>query len=544
MLVVPAALVLAALALAGAQAGSIDDAFILAIYARNLAQGGEFAYRLGQPALDGFTSLGDLLLKSGALLLAPGDALRTMWVTTTVTYLLAVLMGVTAALCLAGGRAPRVGALAALAVTLTPGLAEGSAYLLGTPLYLALLALAAILFCECWQGAGRATEPALGALALALVIARPEGAPVAMTLLALRAARAPRPNRSWLALVLFLVGLAAYLGWRTAVFGYWAPNSYYAKTSATRWNEVRDGLSYLWAFVTGEFVLPASRLGRGLGAGVGAALLGWVFLAPLVVRRSSFSQAKDWRQATALWAAATAAMLTVVWSGGDCYRGARFLAPMSLLALLSAAVVASGARGPARVAALALLAGVLCLRTAEVLPGAGDKFAAMSQGGLSERDFVCERELAERLADALPEGRMAQRHLQSAAYFAPALELLDLTGINHREIAHRPETGPVRFGRNALDVALAEDVELIHLHHLPLLGAPAAEHRLNELLARPDLGLLLLGDPLPTGELAAELARRYRTASLEVCGPGRWFNCLVRADLAPALRRAGFLVAD
>ena len=39
--------------------------------------------------------------------------------------------------------APRVGALAALTVALTPGLAEGSGYLLGTPLYLALLALAA-----------------------------------------------------------------------------------------------------------------------------------------------------------------------------------------------------------------------------------------------------------------------------------------------------------------------------------------------------------------------------------------------------------------
>ena len=163
---------------------------------------------------------------------------------------------------------------------------------------------------------------------------------------------------------------------------------------------------------------------------------------------------------------------------------------------------------------------------------------------LSEAEFTCERALAERLVDVLPEGTLAHRHLQSAAYFAPSLSVLDLTGINHREIAHRPEPGPVRFGRDALDVALAEDVELIHLHHLPVVEAPAAQYSLDELLARPDLGRLLLGNPLPTGELAAGLASRYRTASLEVCGPGTWFNCLVRADLAEPLRRAGFFVGD
>jgi len=384
----------------------------------------------------------------------------------------------------------------------------------------------------------------LGSLALALVIARPEGLPVAVVLLALRAGRGTGERRPWLALVIFLAGLATYLAWRITLFGYWAPNSYYAKTSASRWNEVWDGLTYVWAFVSGESVDSGSRLARGLGAGVGAALVGWVVLAPLLVRRGAFVQARNWRQATALWAAATAALCAVVWSGGDCYRGARFLAPMSLLALLSAVPVATGARGPARVIALALLASVLGLRTAQVAPDAGHKLAAVLGGGLSERDFVCERELAERLANALPDGRLAQRHLQSAAYFARGLTVLDLTGINHREIAHRSEPGPVHFGRDALDVALAENVELIHLHHLPFVGAPAAEYRLDELLARPELGHVLLGEPLPTGELAVELARRYRTASLEACGPGRWFNCLVRADLAEPLRRAGFVVSD
>jgi hypothetical protein len=207
--------------------------------------------------------------------------------------------------------------------------------------------------------------------------------------------------------------------------------------------------------------------------------------------------------------------------------------------------VALASRGAWRAAALAALGTVAAARGAEVLPGAVPKLRAIAGAPWSEADFACGRVAARRLAEALGGETLAQRHFQQARYFAPDLAVMDLTGINNRAIAHRREPGPVRFGRNAIDTALAERVGALHLPPRIAGRLPLADRPLEQVLAHPDRAALLLGEPVPAGAVAAELLADYRSATLPgICGAGTHLNVLVRSDLAPRFRRAGFTVAD
>jgi len=528
-----AILLLGWLALGRAQAGSTDDLFVVLVYARNLLAEGSFTHQAGGVTLDGFTSLLDLLLKTAALALAgSGDALRAAWTAETLCYLAALALGGIAAVRLSGGR-PWLGVLGALALAVAPGLAEGTSYLLETPLFLALLAAAAL---ACAPSAGRGREVALLAIAAALAATRPEGIPLALLLLLL-----PRwgwRRRWWRTPAAFLLLVVLYLAWRTTLFGSWAPNSYHAKTSDLLTHELSDGLRYV-----GDFLAGASDAGMRSGPSrlLPLALVGWILIAPLVAamaRREGAPDAGRARARALAWCA-PAALAIVVLSGGDPYRGARLLAPALWLGLLGAVALAARARGAWRLFPLATLLVTLAVRTAEVVPGGLARPAP-----LGERHFALEARALERLEGALPQGALlAMRHLQMAAYFAPELAILDLTGLNDRTIAHSPAPGPVRFGRTSLQPALEARAAALHLHHSPFSDTVLARQSLEGLLAGSPALRATLGDPLPGGDAAARLAEGYRTATLlDAGGGGRHFNLLIRADLTGAVEAAGFLV--
>lgn len=532
-------LLLGTLALASARPGSVDDAFILLTYARGLATEGRLVDYAGEGAVEGFTSVLDLALKSLAVAAFPGDPVRTLWLATGALYALALLAGVAVAARLSAGRRPEALAGAA-ALALCPGLAEGASYLLGTPLYVGLLALGALLL-PVAPGRPR-SELCAGGLALAIALARPEGIPVAGVLLGVRTAAGGGRER-WLAPLVLCAGVAALLAWRHATFGTWAPNSYHAKTSDVRWLEVRDGFAYL-----GQFLAGGERAGvwRRAGGGIVAVVvLAWATVALPLLRRAPFDGREARRRCLGTAGAALVALAAVVVSGGDAYRGARFLAPVALLALVAALQAACAARGAARVAAVASLAAVAGLRAAEVLPGAGAKLAAVRSAPWSEEDFACGRRIARRLARVDPPVRVAQRHFQALKYFAPELAVVDLTGLNHGPIARLPAPGPVRFGRDAVGYAVERGIEVIHLDHLWTRPHVMAREPLAELLAVPARGERVLGAPLPGGAVAGELVARYLPATwVDACGRGGHFNVLVRADAAERLRAAGFAVGE
>jgi hypothetical protein len=325
---------LALLSFASHGAGNHDDAFILMVYVRNLLEHGTFEWNVGEGRVDGFTSLLDLLVKSAVARLSGADVFQATLRSTLACSILGswIALGI-------GYRAGRtarerlgLGAAAALLIASSPANTDAAAYLLEGPLFVACaLALVA---------AATAPGPLSGPRGIGLVLsgwlvvlARPEGLVLATGVLLASCwqrrrdagARAPATVAG-----VFAIGVLAYFTWRILFFGSWAPNAYHAKTSASRWNEIRDGLSYLLSY--------------------GATPLGATGLFPLLIAPAALAfgprapASERWR--AALPAAAGLGMLAVViGSGGDIYGGGRFLnVPISLglLALVLGCARATG----------------------------------------------------------------------------------------------------------------------------------------------------------------------------------------------------------
>lgn len=546
------AVLLATLALASARPGSADDAFVVLIYARELLAGGGFAFGPGSPPVDGFTSLSDLLVKAAAIAVWDADPVRTLWWVTGALYVAAVaaLAGLGWGAGRRGGRL-RVGLASALALALAPGLAEGTSYLLETPLF-ALTIAAAARWVLPGSAASRCRDELLAAgAAFALTATRPEALPVAGFLLLVRArsARVAGSVRGagsgrGAALLAWLLATAAFFAWRFATFGSWAPNSYHAKTSDSRLNEVADGLRYVADLLRG---FDGARADPWAGVAAFACLVG-LALPFLPTRAATDSSASSGARARALAGAGWIALAALVLAGGDGYAGARLFVPVALWSLLAVAEIASGGSGGsgvARVAALAVLLTVVGARVAGVAPDAGRKLAAIPSAPWSADDFACGRRVARLLERLLPDAALAHRHFQQARWFAPDLEVVDLTGLNDRAIARRPAPGPVRFGRSDVAPAVEAGAGALLLHHALVGPAALADRSLAATFDDPARVELLLGAPPPEAEVRDELLARYRAASLpDACGRGTWLNLLVRADLVERFRREGFVVAD
>ena len=503
------------LALTAVQPGSNDDLFVVLVYARNLLEHGVVAHELADGRLEGFTSPLDLGLKTLAYAQHPSDGVRAAWWATTLVYGFALLAGLAAALRWAT-QWPGVLAATALALVFTPGLAEGTTYLLETPLVAALLAVAAL-------GTGSPPTPLRACVvAILLTLARPE-----LALVALAWACGSRGHR---ALVGALVGLVALVLARWLLFGRLLPNSYVAKTSTSYWEELQDGARYVAEFAAAG---PAQVV----------VLVGAVSLPFL----ASLARPEACRLA---WAAPVT-LAAVVVSGGDGYTGARLLAPTAWLTLLGLCAVAGGAgRWVPRLALGALLV-VGVVGFARVTQGATGR-AWNVAGGLEDADFGPQRNAIWHLSQLLPPGStVASRHLQMAEYFAPELGFLDLTGLNDAAVARRPESGRVRFGRTSLEPALDARVEAIHLHHVPLSGEVLGRRSLSAWLAASSAErAAVLGKPLPpdttTDPVGRRLAAEYCAVTLlGAGGPGLHLNLLVRRDVAGKWRgRPDVAVAD
>ena len=311
-------------------AGStLDDAFILLVYARHFAESGQLYYHLADGHLDGFTSPLDLLIKAGAVRLFPRDPLFDIWVISLGLYLAVTLSVLWFALYAArqppkplplrGARGARLVALLGLLGASSQSLAGGSQFLLETPLYTLLGIWAGYYFLVVKPPQSWPALLAFGGLLLALPLTRPEGLVVAGVGLGCFAVEQRRrlPRRRLLVPALVLgLGVAAYYVWRVRYFGYWAPNSYYAKTSASRLREIGDGLRYVRSYALSP-ALPA---------------MAWLLVCPLFTPR--FPTAELRRRYGSLCLVMLASLGTVIYGGGDCYSGGRFLAlPLTLSTL-------------------------------------------------------------------------------------------------------------------------------------------------------------------------------------------------------------------
>jgi len=573
---------------------SLDDAFIVLVHARNLAEGEGFVLQPGGPLVAGFTSLFDVLQKSLLSAVGTPDALRSAaWL--GLGWL--VLYGALAGARWAKARHRGVAAATALALATAPGVAEGTAFVLETPVFACVWS--ALLM---QVAAGRRRTAFV--LALVLPLVRPEGHLLGP--LAWLAAEWTSRTRSWprsssqeahtlhrrargpalrRALAEARVPLLVQCGLqgcmlvaRKVVFGAPFPLSYYAKASDSRLLELRDGAAYIGRFLgTPSGLLLAVALVVALRPirpsgpipASDSAAASDLAAAPDPIAAHDPIAARAWASARLLAVLAGAALLGVLLAGGDGYRGARLLAPVTIAAWC-AVLHAAQARPRAErrlIAALALGSALVPLARPLAAPAAS--FNALRSGpvGLEaigpDAGFVSalERALEGREFEREPVGSggaetwgpepvpwaerpiLAHRHGQRLAWFRPRFRLLDLTGLTSPEVAALPAPGPVRFGRDALVYALAQRVEALHLDHAFFRARGWWEEAPIAALSTPAVASMFLGEPLPTPDLAARLAAVYCLATLpDQWGPGRHINLLVRRDLAARFRAAGFLV--
>jgi hypothetical protein len=256
----------AVVALARAPAWTVDDAFIVARYADNLAHTGRLAFNLEGPPVEGFSSL--LAVLVGAAASAAGlptvGALRALGVLAFVS---------TGLLLLALAKELRVpppagGAAAALNATVAENVTHATSAL-ETELYVALSVALAWAAARALRTPRRPSTP-LAALAFALCLCRPEGVIAAALLTGVVLARRRRQGPSALrpavravaqnfVLPMALVVLARGLYYRDFV-----PNTFRAKLGGWNLSQLRD-LGGLFDACTRSAILVALVLAAVCG---------------------------------------------------------------------------------------------------------------------------------------------------------------------------------------------------------------------------------------------------------------------------------------
>ena len=486
----------AVLGFLGSEPGSLDDLFLVLRASRD-------PLAVNDPAILGCSSLLDVVLKSLAI-----GAFGASVVGPIVTTLL-----LTVGVALWGGRLLDCGHGPAedsprgtptpwaplLGLGLASVLAEGSSYLLEAP----LLALALLLCMKASRAHGtRMTPWAFAALSLA----RPEG-----VLIGVPWALARSGNGRWAALGGSLVGAGVWSLWLGArgtmpLPGGLLPLSFHVKHGSW-WEEAAAGAAYAGTWLR---TLEGSSTVLLIGAGL---------LSRGLSRR---------RALLATWA-----LGLVVLAGGDGYMGARLLLPVMVLAIGSAAA----ARARVQLGGLVLL-GLSGLGS--VLSGGSMLLSSGFDGW--KVDLEPELAIVSGLRGLQSEaGRPLQvvhRDQQVLLWLDPELAVRDASGLSDPEVAALPVEGAVRHGRDAFFL-LSGSADVLLLDHQRLRAESWADRAfVPALTSEADRWI---GKPRSRAE-AQHWEQDWRLASIP---HGRFAcNVLLRAELIPAARRAGWLVAD
>lgn len=425
-----------------------DDISIVFVYALNLLNNGEIFYNEPGDRIDGFTSMMDVLFVIPLALIDADNLFRLNYYAKA---LLTAAVPVGVLLTLLSWRIRMLPAAAvALAVASSETLAHGFGMQLEAPLY-ALLMTA---FFAVLTGTARARPVLLAALGFILYLTRPEALVLvavafAAFLLLLRGDERFRATLYAAAGATLLI--AGWIGWRISFFGYWAPNTYYAKMSGARLEEITDGLGYV-----------SSHLMRAPEA--------FLYLALLLLIATLFTTV--WRRNQddrvyyfGVCAAVAVAMLFVrIVTGGDSY----WMSSRLMMDTLLPAALATGLGLTVISARYVRNGAVCCVMVALVLSGffiarqlPGNVLGFVRMERFAHRAHNCEKAAMRELAGAYPNATLAHTDFQRAKYYAPELRILDLSGLNNREIAHG-ETGDVNtFGKHDLGYGLSRQADLL-----------------------------------------------------------------------------------
>jgi hypothetical protein len=284
----------------------IDDAFISFRFAQNLNDGHGLVFNPGE-MVEGYSNLLWVLLTAfGMKLGVPALLWARIMGGTAMVGILALTPGIVRIL------APRStefsaapGRAAQLLLAFTGATACWMLAGLETPLFALWMVLA-------WRLALTRNSLGVGIVGVLLILTRPEGPAVAVIFLVWSLAKGRDETffhniKRGLGWTILILGAAVFFIWRHDVYGWWLPNTYYAKTGDLG-GQIKTGLPYMFSFVL--------NYGLTLGIVGGAAVLGGG-LASIKPRDTIFGVGL-----TVFWLTYTAVI------GGDMLGMFRFFAPI------------------------------------------------------------------------------------------------------------------------------------------------------------------------------------------------------------------------
>ncbi len=439
--------------LAGLHAWSLrwtcDDAYISLRYAEHFVQGHGLVFNLdpSEAPVEGYTNFAwTMLLATGYAIGITGDAIET-WASAwgALFHAGTVLLLAGLAWRTTGGRARvPIAAFGYAAMhhagSLAPAGLETAMFVLLT---LALLRFA--LFCKCSREAWLA-----GFVGALLAMTRPDGGLFVMItgLFVLHDARRRGSLRLLLGYVLpFVLVFVPYLLWRHAYYGYWVPNTFYAKSAHDPYPG--QGLRYVWEF------------GKCYWALLPVLVVPLVYVVKKPDLLATVSPFLGRRPFVAVLAFVMPYLAFVVWVGGD-FMFARFLLPIVPVLLLSLDLAANRwnkARGQLALAALLVVGLMVRLQPAWL-----DDYA--NPHGFSDNRAISVAPIAPGVPmtriDAM---RLAGHYLRDV--FAGLPVRIGIAG-SHANLAHR----------SAVPVAVecASGLTDAHIAHLPLTHRGTAGH--------------------------------------------------------------------
>ena len=512
-----------------------DDAFIVLVYARHLVEGRGLIWN-DQP-VEGFTSFLDLIVKSIGTALFDDPVQMAFAVTLTFQVGCAgLVMFLAFKLNHIAGTPPRArvawAAFAGFAVATSDALAYGAGFLLETPMFVLFGVLLSTMLLS--SSPTKRHLMGFGFAAAALALTRPEGVVIGLVALLIYAYEHRRVVSTGGLLIpagLFAGTVGALMSFRRFYFGYWAPNTYYAKSSSSRWTEIEDGVLYL---------AQASDSFYGIVLLV-MATFGWTLLAPDWWKSRS---ARRVARVGALMAAA--AVLTTILGGGDSYEDTRFVALPFTLATVLVIVGIVGLNGIRRAVAINVLAALTLVQCVGMYDRFESSTKRMSRWPHDLSFYHCDRLFAQWLANTAPDLDIAQSDFQRLKFFADSLRVVDLRGLNDETIAHLERTDSVRWGKFDHDLAVEVNAPIWFWGRRPYTREPMAKHAMESLLSERELVDYFTDWPdLPIPALTAAGRRmldNYVPASVRVCQG--YYNFLTREDLAARLRASGAQVGE
>jgi arabinofuranosyltransferase len=272
-----------------------EDAAMLMRYAENLAAGHGVVWNVGEPPVDGATDF--LFMTSVAGLIELGlPTGRSVRLLSFGAHLLTVGL-----VYLVNRRLWNAGALVSMATGLYLALATGLWYVaayFGTPFFAFFVSIAwalGLLLIR-RESAGNLTIVAFAASSLIAALIRPEGALLAILMLA--AVVISRGWRSSLPIILvvsavMLVGGGIYFAWHWTYFGHPLPNPYYKKGGGLlHWDSFWESISYLLRFA-GPFAVAfilglRSRRTLRLALSFAVMLMGFAAMYVLISNETNF----------------------------------------------------------------------------------------------------------------------------------------------------------------------------------------------------------------------------------------------------------------